>query len=285
MKQILSILIVAVIFVGSSSVYTVHQGETAILLRLGEIVKTNIQPGLHFKTPFVNSVKLFDARLQTLDAEPERYLTKEKKNLIIDSFVKWRIKNPKEFYTAMNGNADLANIRLAQILKDGLRAEFGNITVQEAISLDRTKIVQDIIASTKHDISAFGIEIVDVRVKKVNLPQAISKSVYKRMEAERYRVAKELRAEGEEAAEKIKADADRQRIIIVAKAYKNAQIVKGQGDADAAEIYAKAYNLDPKFYAFYKSINAYKTAFNSKSDMMIVDPKSSDFFKYFNQQK
>jgi len=285
MKQILSILIVAIVFVTSSAIYTVHQGQTAIVLRLGEIVQTNVQPGLHFKTPFINSVKLFDARLQTLDAQPERYLTKEKKNLIIDSFIKWRIKNPKAFYTTMNGNVDLANIRLAQILKDGLRAEFGNITVQQAISLDRTKIVSDIIGSTKHDISAFGIQIVDIRVKRVNLPQDVSASVYKRMEAERFRVAKELRAEGEEAAERIKADADRQRTIIVANAYKNAQIMKGKGDAKAAAIYAKAYSIDPSFYAFYKSINAYKTAFNNKSDMMIIDPKSSDFFRYFNRQK
>lgn len=284
MNSIISILIAAVLFVGSSALFTVKQGETAIVFRLGEIVQTDLKPGLHFKTPFINSVKLFDSRLQTLDAEPERYLTKEKKNLIVDSFVKWRISDAKKFYTTMNGDIRLANLRLAQIIKDGLRAEFGNRTVQEVISRDRARIVKDITESTKEDISSFGIEIADVRVKRVDLPPDVSESVYQRMEAERTRVAKELRSEGSEAAERIRADADRQKVVILSDAYREAEILKGKGDATASGIFANAYNQDAEFYAFYQSLNAYKDTFKDKTDMILVDP-SSDFFKYFNKLK
>lgn len=284
MNSIISILIAAVLFVGSSALFTVKQGETAIVFRLGEIVQTDLKPGLHFKTPFINSVKLFDSRLQTLDAEPERYLTKEKKNLIVDSFVKWRISDAKKFYTTMNGDIRLANLRLAQIIKDGLRAEFGNRTVQEVISRDRARIVKDITESTEEDISSFGIEIADVRVKRVDLPPDVSESVYQRMEAERTRVAKELRSEGSEAAERIRADADRQKVVILSDAYREAEILKGKGDATASGIFANAYNQDAEFYAFYQSLNAYKDTFKDKTDMILVDP-SSDFFKYFNKLK
>ena len=254
------------------------------MFRLGEIVQTDVQPGLHFKTPFINSVKTFDSRLQTLDAEPERYLTKEKKNLIIDSFVKWRIVDAKKFYTSTNGDIRIANMRLAQIIKDSLRAEFGNRTVQEAISRDRSTIVKDITLSTQKDVASFGIELADVRVKRVDLPQDVSESVYRRMEAERTRVAKELRSEGAEAAERIRADADRQKVVILSDAFRQAETIRGQGDASAAEIYAKSYNKDKEFYAFYQSLNAYQEAFKDKSDVVLVDPKS-DFIKYFNVQK
>lgn len=284
MKSVITIFIAAVLFIGSNALFTVQQGQTALVFRFGEIVDDNLKPGLHFKTPFVNNVRLFDARLQTLDAEPERYLTSEKKNLLVDSFVEWRISDAKKFYTAMNGDIRLANLRLAQIIKDGLRAEFGSRTVQEVISQDRRVIVKEIQANTGESVSNFGIDIVDVKIKRVDLPQDVSNSVYQRMEAERNRVAKDLRSQGSEAAERIRADADRQRTIILADAYRDAEKVRGEGDGTAADIYAKAYSKDPDFYAFYQSLNAYQQSFNNKMDMMVVDPKS-DFFKFFNQQK
>ncbi|WP_024851001.1 protease modulator HflC [Hydrogenovibrio kuenenii] len=284
MRAILLVIAAAAVLLGVSSVYTVQQGQTGLLFRFGEIVSSNIKPGLHFKMPFVNNVRTFDARLQTLDAAPERYLTSEKKNLIVDSFVKWRIADAKRFYTTMNGDIRLANMRLAQIIKDGLRAEFGSRTVQEVISQDRKLIVSDIRKKTAQAVTSFGIDLVDVQIKRVDLPQNVSESVYRRMEAERNRVAKDLRSQGAEAAEKIRADADRQRTIISADAYRDAESIRGEGDAKAAGIYAKAYNKDDEFYAFYQSLNAYQQAFKDKSDVMVVDPKS-EFFKYFNQQK
>jgi membrane protease subunit HflC len=282
MKSIFGILIAAILFVASSSVYVVNQWETGIVLRLGEIVEADVKPGLHFKTPFINSVRKFDSRLQTLDSAPERYLTSEKKNLIVDSFVKWRIVDVAKFYTTMNGDNRLAGLRLGQIVKDGLRAEFGNRSVKEVISGERVEMAQKIKSTTAKAAESFGIEVEDVRIKRIDLAKDVSQSVYDRMEAERNRVAKDLRSKGSESAEKIKADADRQRVVILADAYSEAEILRGKGDATAAAIYAKAYNIDAEFYAFYHSINAYKNSFNDKSDIMLVDP-NSDFFKYFNQ--
>lgn len=284
MKSIFSIALAALLFLVSSALFTVQQGQTALVFQFGEIKRTNLEPGLHFKTPFVNNVRKYDARLQTLDAAPERYLTSEKKNLNVDSFVKWRIEDVSKFYTSMNGDYRLANMRLAQIIKDSLRAEFGSRTVQEVISLDRSIIVEDIKEEVTKAASSFGIALVDVRIKRVDLPQDVSESVYRRMEAERTRVAKDLRSQGSEAAERIRADADRQRTIIVADAYRDAETIRGEGDAQSAEIYAKAYTKDADFYSFYQSIQAYQQAFKDKSDVMVVDPKS-DFFKFFNQQK
>ena len=282
MKSVLSILVAAVLFVASSSLFVVNQWETAVVLRLGEIVKADVEPGLHLKTPFINNVRKFDSRLQTLDAPPERYLTSEKKNLEVDSFVKWRIKDVELFYTTMNGDNRLAGMRLGQIVKDGLRAEFGNRTVKEVISGERVEIAQKIKNTTASAANAFGIEIEDVRIKRIDLAKDISESVYRRMEAERNRVAKDLRSKGAESAEKIRADADRQRVVILAEAYSEAEILRGKGDAQAAGIYANAYNADAEFYSFYHSINAYQKSFKDKSDVMLVDPKS-DFFKYFNE--
>ncbi|VAW49592.1 HflC protein [hydrothermal vent metagenome] len=282
MKPVILILVVAVLFVGINSVYTVNQWQTAVVLRLGEIVKADVEPGLHFKMPFINNVRKFDSRLQTLDANPERYLTSEKKNLIVDSFVKWRIADVEKFYTTMNGDNRQAGMKLGQIVKDGLRAEFGNRTVKEVISAERVDIANKIKATTALASNSFGIEIEDIRIKRIDLAQDISESVYRRMEAERNRVAKDLRSKGSEAAEKIRADSDRQRVVILADAYSEAEILRGKGDAKAAEIYANAYNIDAEFYSFYHSINAYKSSFREKSDILLVDPKS-DFFKYFNQ--
>lgn len=286
MKSPVPYLIVLIILavLALTSLFTVQQGQTALVFRFGEIVKTDLQPGLHFKIPFVNNVRKFDARLQTLDAAPERYLTSEKKNLNVDSYIKWRVTDAKRFYTTMNGDYRLANMRLAQIIKDSLRAEFGGRTVQEVISQDRKIIVKDIKSEIAKPADSFGIKVVDVRIKRVDLPQNVSESVYRRMEAERTRVAKDLRSQGSEAAERIKADADRQKTILLSDAYRDAEKIRGEGDAKAAEIYAKAYSKDSEFYAFYQSIQAYQDAFKDKSDVMVVDPKS-DFFKYFSQQK
>lgn len=281
MKSVLSILVAAILFIASSSVFVVNQWETAVVLRLGEIVKTDVEPGLHLKTPFINNVRKFDARIQTLDTPPERFLTSEKKNLDVDSFVKWRIKDVEKFYTTMNGDNRLAGLRLGQVVKDGLRAEFGNRTVKEVISGERIEIAQKIKDTTANVADEFGIEIADVRIKRIDLAKDVSESVYRRMEAERNRVAKDLRSKGAEAAERIRADADRQRVVILAEAYSEAEILRGQGDAKAAEIYAKAYNQDAEFYSFYHSINAYQKSFKDKSDILLVDP-NSDFFKYFN---
>ncbi len=284
MKPLLSIALAAIFFVGSSAFYTVQQGETALVFKFGKVVEANIKPGLHFKMPFVNNVKKYDIRLQTLDTGPERYLTSEQKNLNVDSFVKWKIVNAKKFYTTMNGSIRLANLRLSQIIKNGLRAEFGSRTVQEVITQDRSSIVAEINTNTAASIASFGIKLIDVQIKRIDLPQDISKSVYRRMEAERNRVAKDLRSQGDEAAERIRADADRQRTVISADAFRDAEVIRGQADGKTTEIYAKAYSKDAEFYTFYQSLNAYQKAFNSKSDVMVVDPKS-EFFRYFNQQK
>ncbi|MCF6299221.1 MAG: protease modulator HflC, partial [Thiomicrorhabdus sp.] len=234
MKPILGILAAAVLFVGSNSVYVVNQWETAVVLRLGEIVKADVEPGLHLKMPFINNVRKFDSRLQTLDAAPERYLTSEQKNLIVDSFVKWRIVDVATFYTTMNGDNRQAGMKLGQIVKDGLRAEFGIRTVKEVISAERVEIADKIKTSTAIAASSFGIEIEDVRIKRIDLAKEVSDSVYRRMESERNRVAKDLRSKGSEAAEKIRADADRQRVVILADAYSEAEILRGKGDAKSA---------------------------------------------------
>ena len=279
-KIILGIALVAVIFILSQSFFTVDERQKAILFQLGEIVRTDYKPGIHWKIPFVNNVRKFDSRIQTLDAEPERYLTSEKKNVIVDSFVKWRVKDVALYYTTMGGDPLRANLRLSQIIKDGLRGEFAKRTIQEAISGERSQIMDIITKETNDEAKAFGIDIVDVRIKRVDFPQNISDSVYARMRAERQRVAKELRSNGAEAAEKIRAEADRQRTVILADAYREAEKIRGEGDASATDIYARAYKKDPDFYAFYRSLNAYKATFANKSDVLVMQP-NTEFFKYF----
>jgi membrane protease subunit HflC len=279
-KVILGIALVVVIFTLSQSFFTVDERQKAILFQLGEIVRTDFKPGIHWKIPFVNNVRKFDSRIQTLDAEPERYLTSEKKNVIVDSFVKWRVKDVALYYTTMGGDPLRANLRLSQIIKDGLRGEFAKRTIQEAISGERSQIMDIITKETNDEAKAFGIDIVDVRIKRVDFPQNISDSVYARMRAERQRVAKELRSNGAEAAEKIRAEADRQRTVILANAYREAEKIRGEGDASATDIYARAYKKDPDFYAFYRSLNAYKATFANKSDVLVLQP-NTEFFKYF----
>lgn len=284
MKPLISIALAVMLFVGSSALFLVQEGETALVFKFGEVVQADIEPGLHFKVPFVNNVKKYDVRLQTLDSAPERYLTSEKKNLNVDSFVKWKIVDAKKFYITMNGDIRLANLRLGQIIKDGLRSEFGSRTVQEVITQDRNLIVADIQKNTAKSVASFGIKLVDVQIKRVDLPQDISESVYSRMEAERNRVAKDLRSQGAESGEKIRADADRQKTVILADAFRDSEIIRGEADGKTTEIFADSFSQDAEFFTFYQSLNAYQKVFKSKSDIMIIDPKS-DFFKYFNQQK
>ncbi|MGE0371389.1 MAG: protease modulator HflC [Gammaproteobacteria bacterium] len=267
-----------------SSAFTVKEWERAILFQFGEVVRTDYKPGLHFKIPVINNVRKFDGRVMTLDAEPERYLTAEKKNLIVDAFVKWRIDDIKQYYTAMGGDAERANLRLSQIIKDGLRAEFGKRTIQEVVSGERKEVMEVLAVNTEAQARNFGIRVVDVRIKRIDLPEDISTSVYRRMEAERARVAKDLRSRGAEAAERIRADADRQRTVIVAEAYREAEQLRGEGDAKAADLYATAFKRDPEFFSFYRSINAYRDSFKDKGDVLLIEP-DSDFFKYFKNSK
>jgi membrane protease subunit HflC len=273
----------ALVFIIMMCVFTVSETERAIKFRLGEIVKSDYEPGLHFKLPIINNIKKFDKRIQTMDAKPERFLTAEKKNVIVDSFVKWRIGDVTTFYTVVAGDIDQANLRLDQIVKDAFRGEFGKRNIKQLLSTDRQVIREVLIKNAKPLAANLGMDIIDVQVMRIDLPDEVSSSVFRRMEAERERVAREFRSQGAEAAERIRADADRQRVVTMANAFRDAEKIRGEGDAKSAEIYAKAYGADADFFSFYRSMNAYKKTFSSSS-MMVLDPES-DFFKYFKQQK
>lgn len=274
------ILLLVVGVIGSLSIYTVKEWERVIVFRLGEITRSDVEPGLHFKIPFIQHVRKFDGRILTMDAEPERYLTSEKKNVIVDSFVKWRINDVAKFYRANQGDERRAETRLAQIIKDGLRSEFAKRTVQEVVSGERSQIMSILTVSANRAVENLGMSIIDVRIKRIDLPTEVSSSVYRRMEAERSRVAREFRSRGAEAAERIRAEAERQRTVIKAEAYRDAERIRGAGDGRAAEIYAQAYSQNPEFYAFYRSLNAYKNLFKNKDDLIVLEP-DSEFFKYF----
>ena len=276
------ILAVIVVAVGSSTVYYVDEREKAIVFQFGEIVRSNDEPGFHFNAPLINNVKYFDARVQTMDSDPELYLTQAKKNLVVDSFVKWRITDAANYYTRLGGLASNARNRLAQRVNDALRSEFGNRSVQQVISGDRVEIMDVVRELTNEETASLGIEVLDVRLKRVDLDPDISERVYQRMEAERSRVAKDLRARGAEAAERIRADADRDRAIILAEAKQAAQEVKGQGDAEATAIYADAFTRDREFYRMYRSLNAYRNTFATPDNLLVIEP-DSEFFRYFNQ--
>ncbi|MEW6352967.1 MAG: protease modulator HflC [Pseudomonadota bacterium] len=279
------IALIALAIIASFSLFSVGQSERAILFRLGEVVRSDFKPGLHVKVPFITNVRKFDARIQTLEAEPERYLTKEKKNVYVDSFVKWRIADVARYYTAMSGDESRAGLRLYQIVKAGLRGEFGKRTIQEVVSGDRPVIMSLLTVAANQQAQQFGIEVVDVRIRRVDLPKEVSASVFQRMQAERARVAKETRARGAEAAERIRADADRQRVVILSEAYRDAERIRGEGDAEASNVYAGAYGSDQEFYALYRSLNAYKNTFGGgKGGMLVLEP-SSEFFKYFKGPK
>jgi membrane protease subunit HflC len=262
------------------SMFTVDQRKFAIVFQLGEIKDVITEPGLNFKWPLIQNVRYFDKRILTYDAqEPERFITSEKKPVLVDAFVKWRIIDAEQYYKAVQGDESRAQTRLSQTVNSGLREAFGKRTVHEVVSGEREKIMEEVRTKADADARAIGVQIVDVRLKRVDLPQEVSESVFRRMETERKRVANELRSKGGAEAEKIKADADRQREIIVAEAYRDAQRTKGEGDAKATAIYAQAFGQNAEFYAFYRSLEAYRQSFRSKSDVLVVDP-SSDFFKY-----
>jgi len=275
-----------VILVGAlMSIFIVDERELVLKFRLGEIVKSDYEAGIYFKVPLVNNIKKFDKRILTLDARPAIYLTKEKKNVNVDFFVKWRISNVETFYKSMSGgNERIAAERLYTVVNDGLRDQFSKRTIKEVIAGEREKLMDETLIAANEQVTKFGIKLVDVRVKRIDFSEDISNSVYRRMEAERTRVAKDYRSRGAEAAERIRADADRQRTVTIADAYREAEKTRGDGDGKAANIYAKAYTKDREFYSFYRSLNAYKASFDAQSDIMVIDP-SSDFFKYFKKSK
>jgi membrane protease subunit HflC len=283
MKASLGTLLVGtllVLIVGSLSLFVVDQRQNAIVFRLGEVVNVKTQAGLYFKVPLLDNVRYFDVRILTIDtAEPERFLTSEKKNVLVDLFVKWRITDVRQYFVSVQGTEALAQTRLLQTINDGLRAEFGNRTVHDVISGERDKIMDLMRDKANEDASKIGVEVIDVRLRRVDLPQEVSEDVYRRMNSERARVAKELRSTGGAESERIRADADKQREVIIAQAYREAQKNRGEGDARATAIYARAYEQNSEFYAFYRSLEAYKASFRGKTDVLVLEP-NSDFFKY-----
>lgn len=280
MKTLSLILAAVTLWLLSMGFFIVDERELAVKFWFGEFERADYEPGLHWKVPFANTVRKFDSRVLTLDAEAERYLTLEKKNVIVDSFIKWRISDVANYYKTMAGDERRAGQRLAQIIKNGLRGEFGKRTIQEAISGERAEIMNVITAQIEEQAKQFGIAVIDVRIKRIELPPEVSGSVYDRMEAERSRVAKDLRSRGREAAERIRADADRQRTVLLAEAYRDAERLRGEGDGKAAEIFASAFQRDEQFYAFYRSLDAYRNVFNKQEDVLVLDPES-EFFDYF----
>jgi membrane protease subunit HflC len=281
---LLIVLLVALVVL-SASMFTVDQRQNALVFQLGEVVSVKTKPGLYFKLPLVQNVRFFDTRIQTLDSvDPERFITSEKKNVLVDSFIKWRVIDAKQFYVSVGGDETRAEIRLSQAVNDGLRAEFGKRTINDVVSGQRDEVMNLIREKADQDARKIGVQVVDVRIKRVDLPETVSENVYRRMEAERKQVANQLRSTGAAEAEKIKADADKQKEVIIAEAYRDAQRIKGEGDAKASAIYAAAYGRNAEFYAFYRSMQAYRESFKSKSDVMVLDP-SADFFKYMKNPR
>ena len=283
MNRLASLLIIVPIvgyLVISSSLFTVDEREWAVMFRFGEIIRTDFKPGLHFKMPITNTVKKFDRRIQTLDAPAVRYQTVELKNVVVDSFVQWRINDVARYFVAI-GSDDIT-ARMLQNMSDLSRSEFGERTVKEVVSGDRSQIMTILKEKNNEFASHFGVEVVDVRIKRVDLPKEVSDSVFQRMEAERTRVAKDLRSKGAAQAEEIRATADKERTILLAEANREAELIRGEGDAAAAAIYANAYSADPSFYRLYRSLNAYRTMLKSGKDVMVLQPEG-DFFRFFNE--
>ena len=276
--------LLVVIFL-SQSLFVVSEIERAVKLRFGEIVQFDVEPGLHFKWPIINSVRYFDGRILTLDAQPQRYLTSEKKALMVDSFIKWRVKDVARYFTTTGGDEERAKRLLSQRVDTGLRNEFGVRTVKEVVSGERDQLMNSL-TSMLDEIAQeeLGVEVIGLRVKKIDLPSEVSDSVYNRMRTERERLARELRAQGNEVAEKIRATADKDKTVILADAYREAEVIKGNGDAEATATYAAAYTKDPEFYDFTRSLKAYQSTFETKGDILLIDP-DSDFFKYLDQSK
>ena len=275
---IIGLVVLALVF--SMSVYTIDQRKAAVKFQLGEVVALQTEPGLYFMVPLLQNVRMFDTRIQTYDSrDAERFLTRENKNVLVDSFVKWRVIDVRQYYVSVRGDSVAAEARIAQTVNDALRAEFAKRTVHDVISGERDKIMTFVADRVDADVRNIGVEVVDVRLKRVDLVPEISADVYRRMESERKRVANELRATGQAEGERIKAEADRTRQIIVSEAHRDAQRIRGEGDAQAARIYAEAFQRNPEFFSFYRSMEAYRQTLRSKGDVMVLDP-SSDFFKY-----
>jgi membrane protease subunit HflC len=284
-KTLIGVLILAaVVLLGSASFFVVQESQVALLLRLGKIDASITEPGLHFKLPMVQNVIRFDKRIQTLDAQPANFFTSEQKFVVVDSYVKWRISDMAQYYRSTRGSLDTTSRLLGERINAALRDEFAKRTIQEVISGERAEIMQTLARQATEKAADLGVEIVDVRVKRIDFPEDISDRIYERMRTERQRVASELRAQGAEAAEKIRADADRQRTEIVANAYSDAEKIRGEGDARAAEIYAKAFNKNAEFYSFWRSLKAYEEVFASGGSLMLLDP-DSEFFRYFKERE
>ena len=282
MKNILTIIVVGLAVVLLNSIFTVDERELALKFRFGEVIQTGYEPGLHFKVPFVNNVEKYPKRILTINNPQELFLTLEKKNLYVDFFIKWKINDVQQYYRATGGDELVAAQRLLETVKDGVRSEFAKRTVIEVVSEERRDIMGDMLERAAQNAITLGIELIDVRVKKIELSDEVSESVYNRMRQERARFASELRAEGAENAEIIRAEADRDVTVIVANAYKDSEIIKGEGDARQTEIYASAYQKDSEFYSFTRSIEAYKKSIGTGNDILVLDAKG-DFFKYLNQ--
>ncbi len=279
------LLSVLVLFIASNSLYVIKETERGVLLKFGEVVNPDIQPGLHFKIPFVNNVRKFDGRVLTVDSQPERFFTQEQKALIVDSYAKFRVADTAKFYTATNGEESRAMGLLSQRINDGLRNQVAGRTIQEVVSGERDQLMEAI--TNELDIVAreeLGVEIVDVRVKQIDLPPDVSESVYRRMNAEREKEAREHRAQGQELAEGIRAAADREVTVISANAYREAEQIRGDGDAEATRVYADSFNQDPEFYSFTRSLRAYQDAFQGAGDLLLIQP-DSEFFRYLKDPK
>lgn len=283
MAILISLLVIVVI--ASNTLFVIKETERGVLLKFGKIENADLRPGLHVKLPLVHEVRKFDSRVLTIDARPERFLTVEKKGMIVDSYAKWRIQDVNTYYTATNGEESRVEQLLSQRINEGLRNQFAQRSLQEVVSGERDQLMIDLTANLNTlTLERYGIRLVDVRVKRIDLPEQVSESVFNRMTSEREREAREHRSKGKEQAEVIRADADRQRTILEAEAYRDAELLRGEGDAKAASIYAAAYNQDPEFYSFVRSLSAYRATFNNKGDMMLVDPES-DFFRYLKSSK
>ena len=279
------LIVVAVLVAGAYfCTYTVRADQRAAKYKLGSIVETNIPPGLHLKWPFVNTIRKFDARVQTLDSQPERVLTSEQKNLSVDTFVKWRIHDLKTYITRVGGSPDQANGRLSEIVRDALKSEFSQRTIREVVSGERTEVMRNLTQRTRDAAEGMGVEVVDVRIKRIDLPPAVQKSVFDRMRTEREQVAEGFRARGSQEAEKIHSETDNEAQVIVAKARAKAARLRGEGESQAAETYAKAYGKDPDFYAFYRSMQAYTATFSDPGDVLVLSPKS-EFFRFFQDKQ
>jgi membrane protease subunit HflC len=280
---IAALVLLGVILV-ASTIYTVDEREKAVVVRFGKVLRYDDQPGLHVKTPLLDAVRFYPSLILTLDAEPQRFATLEKKYVVVDSYVKWRITDVLKYHVSVGGDEGKARERLSQVINSSLRGEFGKRTVKDVISGDRRKIMELLSVNADKDASEFGIEVVDVRIQGVEFPTEVRDSVYRNMAAERQRIAKELRAKGAEQAEKVRADAERQRDILLAEAYRDAERLRGEGDARATSITGRAFGANPEFYSLYRSLNAYKESFKNKEDILIVDP-SADFFKYLKNPR